>query len=211
VLSRFQPSTSPLKLGNRVEAIKKYVSDTMKKAILLLGELNNDDLNWMVLRGVKKNLQPGTILIEEGKLIDALYITLTGTLSVLIESLGSKELARLSSGEVVGEISFIDARPPLATVKAIEESMVLGIPRLHLTAKLQQDLGFASRFYHAISLCLADRLRGTVRRLGYGHEIDIPEAEQEMNPNVLEHLELSKAKFNWLMECVKSQPTYEKI
>jgi len=182
----------------------------MKKAILLLGELNNDDLNWMVLRGVRKNLHPGMILIEEGKLIDALYIILSGKLSVVIESLGNKELARLSSGEVVGEISFIDTRPPLATVKALEECVVLAIPRLHLTAKLQQDMGFSSRFYHAISLCLSDRLRGTVRRLGYGHDLEIPEPEEEVNPSVQEHLELAKAKFNWLMQSV-SQSTKEKV
>ena len=176
----------------------------MNKALFILGELNNDDLNWMIRTGRGQTLYPGTILIYEGKAIDALYILLSGTLSVFIESLDNKELATISSGEIVGEISFLDTRSPVATVKAIEESLVLVIPRLQLTAKLQQDMGFASRFYHGISLCLSDRLRGTVRRLGYGQDLNEVDIEQqEPNPSVREHLELAQAKFNWLMNSVK--------
>jgi hypothetical protein len=34
--------------------------------------------------------------------------------------------------------------------------------------KLAADLGFASRFYHALCVFLADRLRHTTTRFGYG-------------------------------------------
>ncbi len=177
----------------------------MKKVLFILGQLNNDDLDWMVQKGRKEILPPGKILIQEGQSIDALYIVLTGTFSVLIESLGNKELARLSSGEVVGEISLIDTRPPLATVKAIEESVVLAIPRLQLRVKLQNDMGFASRFYHAIALCLSERVRGTVRRLGYGVDLAESSAEQEeLNPTITEQLPLAQAKFDWLVNAVVS-------
>ncbi|NET50616.1 MAG: hypothetical protein F6K09_18370 [Merismopedia sp. SIO2A8] len=65
-------------------------------------------------------------------------------------------------------------------------------------------MGFASRFYHGISLCLADRMRGTVRRLGYGFELEKPEAVENEKPSQveLEHLALAKAKFNWLINCL---------
>jgi len=37
--------------------------------------------------------------------------------------------------------------PPTATtVKALEKSLVMSIPRQQLAAKVQQDVGFASRF-----------------------------------------------------------------
>jgi bacteriocin-type transport-associated protein len=177
----------------------------MKKILFILGKLNNDDLDWMLKKSRKKTIYPGTILIHEGQTIDALYIVLSGTLSISIESLDNKELAMISTGEVVGEISFIDTRPPLATVKAIEECQVLAIPRLQLTAKIQQDMGFASRFYHAISLCLAARMRGTVRRLGYGLELEESAVEQEdLDPIVLENMQLAQAKFDWLMDCLAS-------
>ncbi len=51
-------------------------------------------------------------------------MVLSGTLSVSIKPLEERELARIYPGEVVGEISFIDNRPTVATVKGLEESVV---------------------------------------------------------------------------------------
>jgi CRP/FNR family transcriptional regulator, cyclic AMP receptor protein len=173
----------------------------MKKAYLILSELNNDDLNWMIQEGNKRCLLPGEKLIYENQQIYAFYIILSGTFTVIIEALDNKELARLSSGEVAGEISFIDTRLPLATVKAIEESVVLEIPRLQLNAKLEKDMGFAARFYRGISRCLSDRMRGTVLRLGYEVDLEVLEL-QEAQDNSADNidLELVQAKFNWLKQ-----------
>ncbi|MEK0187187.1 cyclic nucleotide-binding domain-containing protein, partial [Microcoleus anatoxicus] len=93
-----------------------------KKALFILSQLNNDDINWIVQKAKKEILDPDRILIHEGRQIDALYIVLKGTLSVLLEAKATKELAKIGSGELVGEVSFIDDRPPLATVKAIEKT-----------------------------------------------------------------------------------------
>jgi CRP-like cAMP-binding protein len=180
---------------------------------IFLGELNNSDLEWLVRKSKKERLHSGMILIHEGRKIDAIYIVLSGLLSVFISSEdGDKELARISRGEIVGEISFIDDRPPLATVKAIAETEVLAISRLNLTKKLQEDMGFASRFYHGISLCLSDRMRGTVRLLGYGDDTQIKEAQNHpdweetalINPSVVDNMKLAKAKFNWLVQSLSS-------
>lgn len=169
------------------------------KALFILGELNNDDLEWISHRSRKEVFPPGKILIHEGKKIDALYIVLEGVLDVMIESLGNKELALIGQGEIVGEISFIDDRPPLATVKVLEEATLLTIPRFQLTSKLQQDLGFAARFYHGISLFLSYRMRGTVMRLGYGFESDELDRD-EIDENMRQNLSLAEAKFNWLVQ-----------
>ena len=140
----------------------------MKKILLFFSELNNSDLDWLVQKGKKETITPERVLIREGQISDALYIVVNGSFSVAIESQDHKELAIISAGEILGEVSFIDTRPPLATVRAIEQSVVLSIPRIQLLNKLQQDVSFSSRFYRAICLCLSDRLRGTVIRLGYG-------------------------------------------
>lgn len=173
----------------------------MIKAYLILSELNNDDLNWMIEAGNKHRVAPGEKLIYENQQVYALYIILSGCFSVFIEDLEDKELARLTSGEVVGEISFVDSHLPLATVKALEESMVLEIPRLQLNAKLEKDLGFASRFYRGISRCLSDRIRSTVLRLGYGFELEEIGSQDDVK-NSADPLELAvvAAKFNWLRQ-----------
>jgi CRP-like cAMP-binding protein len=129
----------------------------MKKVFFLLGELDDDDIDWMISTGHREEVVAGTVLIQEGQAIDTLHILLEGTLSVSVAALEGKTIARLTSGAVVGEMSFADARPPSATVQAVENSLVLSIRRADLIDKLQKDEGFASRFYRAIAIfCLLD-------------------------------------------------------
>jgi CRP-like cAMP-binding protein len=173
----------------------------VKKILLFFSELNNNDLDWFVQKGKKETIPPERFLIREGQVSEALYIVVSGSFSVVIESQNKQELARISVGEIVGEVSFIDTRPPLASVRSLEECVVLSIPRIQLLSKLQQDINFSSRFYRAICLCLSDRLRGTVSRLGYGYELD--ELDSRLggfNQSMISNLELAEAKFNWLLK-----------
>lgn len=172
----------------------------MTKALFILNELINEDLDWISDKCRKKIIEPNEVLIREAQEIQALYMVLSGILSVSIKPLGNKELGRIYRGEVVGEISFIDNRPTVATVKGLEESIVLEISRWELAAKLKRNMAFASRFYRGISMCLADRMRGTVGRLGYGQDLENDLNQNEaMNPIIMHNLELAQAKFNWLM------------
>lgn len=137
----------------------------MQKVLFILHELNDDDVDWLIQVGSRTELPPGTILINEGQPADTLYILLEGALVVSVSALEGRQIARLATGEVVGEMSFIDSRPPSATVQTLEESVVLAIPRTQLAVKLQEDVAFASRFYRALAILLSHRLRGTVKQL----------------------------------------------
>ncbi|WP_205370839.1 cyclic nucleotide-binding domain-containing protein [Thermoleptolyngbya sp. PKUAC-SCTB121] len=138
----------------------------MQKVLCILGELSDRDIDWLVQVGRKQQVPAGSVLIYEGHPVDTLYILLDGTLVVSISALDGRQIARLSSGELVGEMSFIDSRPPSATVQTLEDSTVLAIPRAQLAEKLQQDEGFGCRFYRALAILLSQRLRGTVKQLG---------------------------------------------
>lgn len=174
----------------------------MKSTLLFFSELNNSDLDWFVQKGKREIIPLNRLLIREGQIGDALYIVVSGSFSVVIESQDRKELAKIYQGEIVGEVSFIDTRPPLASVRSLEESVVLSIPRVQLLSKLQQDTGFSSRFYRAICLCLSDRMRGTVSRLGYGYDVDTLNPHSEFGQSMISNLELAEAKFNWLIKNV---------
>lgn len=176
----------------------------MKKILLFFSELSNIDIDWFAQKGKKEVIPPDRLLIREGQVSDSLYIVVSGSFSVAIESQDHKELAKIAEGEVIGEVSFIDTRPPLASVRSLEESVVLSISRVQLLAKLQQDINFASRFYRAICLCLSDRLRGTVNRLGYGYDGDdsVEAHLAEFGQSMISNLELSEAKLNWLIKNV---------
>lgn len=180
----------------------------MRKALYILAELSNLDFNWLLNSGVKVQVPAGTTLIQEGQVTDALYIILEGSLAVCVEALDNQEVARLANGEVVGEMSFVDSRPPSATVKAIEDTTVWAIPRPTLAFKLNQDVGFAAHFYHAIALFLSDRMRETVNRLTYqnqGSELDKATSE---NTHIISKLDIATSRFNGLLEQLKEAPSY---
>ncbi|WNZ22367.1 cyclic nucleotide-binding domain-containing protein [Leptolyngbya sp. NK1-12] len=175
----------------------------MKKALYMLSEFSDRDFDWLMHAGKRKNVPAKEILIYEGEPTDAFYLVLQGTLAVSVEAMGGEEIARLGTGEIVGEMSFIDSRPPAATVKAVEDSLVWAIPRMKLAAKLLQDVEFACHFYHAIAVFLADRLRGTVSRLGYDKEHPPNDDESNVNPQVIDNLDLAKARLNWLLNRLR--------
>jgi CRP/FNR family cyclic AMP-dependent transcriptional regulator len=178
----------------------------MKKVFFLLGELVDDDIDWMVATGHRQEVEAGTVLIKEGEAIDTLHILLEGTLSVSVAALEGKTIARLTSGAVVGEMSFADARPPSATVQAVENSLVLSIPRERLLEKLREDEGFASRFYRAIAIFLSTRLRGTVRYLGYakGQLLNEDNSTEDLSPELIDNVPLAKARFDWLLRRLRN-------
>lgn len=178
----------------------------MKKVFFLLGQLDDDDIDWMVATGRREEVVAGTVLIEEGKTINTLHILLEGTLAVSVSALQGKTIARLTSGAVVGEMSFADARPPSATVQAVEDSLVLSIPRDELEEKLHKDQGFASRFYRAIAIFLSTRLRGTVRYLGYakGELLKEDAGSEDLSPEMMDNVPLAQARFDWLLRRLKN-------
>jgi CRP/FNR family transcriptional regulator, cyclic AMP receptor protein len=178
----------------------------MRKALLFLGILDDGDLSWIISEGGKQAIAAGTTLIEEGRPIDALYLVLDGALTVSTAATGSKVLARLMCGEVVGEMSFVDSRPPSASVRAAEPSVVLSVPKGILARRLETDAAFAARFYRALAVFLSDRLRGTVGLLGYSgeHALDDREYADEIDPDTLDKISLAGARFDLLQRKLRS-------
>lgn len=170
----------------------------MRKVLYLFGQLNDEDVEWMIATGRKRSLSRGGVLIQQGVPIDALFILLEGRLSVLLGR-QEREIARLNAGEMVGEMSFVDARPPSATVRGLEDSTVFAIPKPVLADKLGRDLGFAARFYRALAIYLSTTVRERHRMLGYGSSVDLDEVEDdpdELDPNVLDTVALAGDRFD---------------
>jgi CRP-like cAMP-binding protein len=181
----------------------------MRKVLFLFGQLNDDDVEWMLTAGARRFVPAGGVLIEQGVPVDALFILLEGTLAVWLRSRRGPErqLARLSAGEIVGEMSFVDARPPSATVKALEDSTVFALSKAVLNRKLAADSGFAARFYRALAIYLSTTVRERHRDLGTGVGGD-GEAEEEdvdeLDPNVLDGVYLAGERFDRMVKRVMS-------
>jgi CRP/FNR family cyclic AMP-dependent transcriptional regulator len=130
----------------------------LKKVLYFFGTLDDQDIDWMVRNGTRKVVPDKTRIITEGQATDWLYFILSGEFSVT-SSRASGEIARLGEGEIIGEISFVDSRPTSANVTAVGQATVGAVSVDILERKLARDPSFASRFYKAIAVALADRLR----------------------------------------------------
>lgn len=179
----------------------------MRKALLVLGILNDSDLDWLIATGVKREIAPGDILIHEGKPVDSVFLVLDGALAVTSRAVGDRELARLLSGEIVGEMSFVDSRPPSATVRAVARSLVLAVPRTALQGKLDTEPSFAARFYKALAVFLSDRMRSTIGLLGYGAGAKLDDEStyaDELDTDALERASLAGARFDLLQRRLRA-------
>lgn len=180
----------------------------MRKVLFLFGQLNDDDVEWMLRAGQKRFVPAGGVLIEQGVPVDSVFILLDGKLAVSLRPRRGPErdLARLNAGEIVGEMSFVDARPPSATVKALEDSTVFALSKATLNHKLAADTGFAARFYRALALYLSTTVRERHRDWGMGVAGD-GEAEEEddadeLDSNVLDGVYLAGERFDRMVKRV---------
>jgi CRP/FNR family transcriptional regulator, cyclic AMP receptor protein len=174
----------------------------MRKALHLLGILEDVDIDWMAMNGSVLDVRSGNTLITEKKPIESLYILLEGELTVFTGKDDTTHVATLLPGEIVGEISFVDSRPPLASVVATRDSQVLALPRTLLAAKLAKDQAFARRFYQSIATFLADRLYVTVGRFGYGsaqQDVDV----DELSDSAMAEIDLAALRFDKLLRRLR--------
>ncbi|MBF0186762.1 MAG: cyclic nucleotide-binding domain-containing protein [Magnetococcales bacterium] len=175
----------------------------MRKVLYIFGLLNDEDVSWMARIGTTRTLAQGSDLIREGDHLDMVYIVLEGHMQVSVEGIG--EVARLGSGEMLGEMSFVDGAPASATVSTLDDVKVLEMAKSDLEQRFVSDPGFAGRFYKALAVFLADRLRGTVKRMGYGEETDLDSdeiLEDELDENLLDTIAIAGDRFDRMLRIL---------
>ena len=99
-----------------------------------------------------RDLSPGEILVREGTSDDHLYVIVKGALGV-VKSAGTPEaltLFALSTGDLVGELGFIDETPHYASLVAIGPTVVFALEREKLEALLQHHPEIVYRVMCAI-------------------------------------------------------------
>lgn len=167
----------------------------MKRVLFFLGQLNDRDVEWMIDNGSKLDLPVGYKLITKDESIDSLYIVLSGQLSVYTDKNNRDSIAKLETGEIVGEMSFFEARPPSVSVIVTKPSVVYQISRNIINTRMATNPEFRSNFYYALALFLSNRLRKTTDQLGYGN----PEEEDLIDTNVLDGVAQAGSRFGQIL------------
>ena len=105
--------------------------------------------------------EAGQTMIEAGSREDRdIFVVVSGDLEVTQESAGARRtLGHLHSGDLVGEISFIDGEPRSASVRATSRSKALRVRAEDIEQLCETDPKTALRFMKEIARILSFRLR----------------------------------------------------
>jgi CRP/FNR family cyclic AMP-dependent transcriptional regulator len=172
----------------------------MRRVLFILGQLTDQDSMWIANNGEKITYPKGSSLINAGQASNYLFIILDG--SAAVQTARGKFLAKVHSGDILGEMSFIDSTPPIASVIANSECKVLCIKKSLIKAKLKADEGFSARFYKALAMFLADRMRNTILSMGFDVNADNEIEEDELDEDVLDNVHLAGIRFEKMLQIL---------
>ena len=170
----------------------------MRKVLLIFSELTDGDVEWLAKAGDRIHLETGTTLIPLGARVDNIFFVLDGRLA--IKSHEGEVIRQLESGEVIGEMSLVDPEPTVVSVEVSADATLLRISDAKVRAKLASDLAFAARFYRALCVFLADRMRTTTMRMGYGAATLDPHKKDELHDDLLDTVHLAGARFDRMLK-----------
>lgn len=167
----------------------------MKNALYLLSQLTEVDIDWMVYLGEVMDLDEGDVIIREGEKLHQIFFLLHGRLEVQVEGVG--KVAEVGIAEVVGEISMIDSRPTTATVLASQNSQVLAINHSDVEGRIRTYGDFGARFYKAISMSLAVKMRNTMKGLeSKNKKHDVKKEAKKIKPSEDPEMLDAKTRYN---------------
>ena len=170
----------------------------MRKVLFIFSVLSDADVEWIAGAGERVHVDAGTVLIAVGARVDYLYFVLEGRLA--IRTRAGDPIAYLESGEIIGEMSLVDPAPTTVSVEVANDGTLLRIPASLVRDKLGSDPSFASRFYRALCVFLADRMRQTTQRMGYGAASDDTHSKDELNEDLLDNVHLAGARFDRILK-----------
>jgi CRP/FNR family transcriptional regulator, cyclic AMP receptor protein len=170
----------------------------VRKVLFIFSVLGDGDVEWLASAGERVHVDPGTVLVPLGAHVDYVYFVLEGRLAIKTRS--GEVIANLESGEIIGEMSLVDPAPTAVAVEVIADATLLRISDTVLREKLASDSAFAARFYRALCVFMADRLRQTTTRMGYGAVTDDKHAKDELNDDLLDNVHLAGARFDRMLK-----------
>jgi bacteriocin-type transport-associated protein len=199
------------RLGRRNLAQGKLLRDVW----LVFGEFHDSD-EWLMAMGDARQVAAGEVLLQAGAAIEYLYLVLDGSLVMFWEeaavnpllqafavlegqAMVGREVAQLGPGALVGVSPFLDGRLERVTMRSTAGAVVLAVPRRLVLAKLQQDLGFAGRFYRVLGVVMGYRLQGVCgRRVYAGGD------EDELDMDAIDRMGLAGRRFELMLDKLMS-------
>ncbi len=118
--------------------------------------LTPNDWTLIIDRAKELTFKKNEILVQQGKQSKVVYVIATGKVNVTISG---ARLAQLGSGQVCGDMSFLENTLASATAIAEEEVQTYALAWQDLIDLFELFPHLASRFYRSLAVNLSRRLR----------------------------------------------------
>ena len=113
-----------------MQRFRERITETALRAVPLLRYLSDHSMQKLVEHSTLLGTPPGSIVIEEGEVGDALYVIVYGNLRVSHDINGKHlNLALLKPGDFFGEWSLLTGAPRTATVSALSQTELVCVER----------------------------------------------------------------------------------
>ncbi|KZR70181.1 DNA-binding transcriptional dual regulator Crp [Prochlorococcus marinus str. MIT 1313] len=118
-------------------------------------------IEWVASNSTVVSAKQSLTLIREGDYCKEFYILRHGHLFVTTSrrSEDGVLLAKLSEGALVGEMSFLESRPPVATVVAEAGSEILAVNKDTLSSAIKNDSSLGRALYHLLAQKLSQQIQ----------------------------------------------------
>jgi NTE family protein len=156
-----------------------------------------ETLERLAARMRSRRLEPGAVVCRAGDAGDSLFLILDGLARVTLpEGDGSRVVARLRRGDVIGEMSLVTGEPRSATVVAAAPTTVLELAREDFAATIADDPRLLANLNRILSHRLAETTARVGERGGRGEAVAllVGEAGARLVPEVLAATEAASAR-----------------
>jgi len=149
------------------------------RSIPLFRTMDERDLSALARVAASVEFSPGEELCRQGEAGMCLFIVASGSAAVLASREGGEpiQVAELSTGAVIGELSLIDSRPRSATVRATVPMSVLRIDRTSFLRLQRRNDPAAYKLTLAMAVQICGRLRAVNGNVSALMQDDLPTAE----------------------------------
>ena len=109
-----------------------------------------------------REIAKGTIVFLEGEIPDNMYVVKSGRFEIIKNINGvDTKVSEVTQGELLGEMALFDLKPRSATIKSIEDSVVVVLPYVNLLDQMDK----LPEWVKIVMRTLSEKLRVTTERL----------------------------------------------
>lgn len=138
-----------------------HILDFLKKQSLMR-DFSDEELAKIAILLKKQEFDSLQVIIDEGDISNEVYLIEEGEVKVLKwdqDGVFQLPIGKLISGDMFGEMSFMDDSPRSSTIETVKKTSVYSLSRSDLEKKLPETQGILNKIFFNIATININRLR----------------------------------------------------